>query len=82
MLVYGVSYVVRNTDYVRPGTTGYFDYGGNGYDSLARMMYTFEFQSTPGTYPADSYIGIALLGCTPFPADIDSLGDLYNTDIL
>lgn len=70
--------VVRNTNYVRPGTTGYFDYGGNGYDSLARMMYTFEFQATPGSTPADSYIGISLLGTTPFPSGVDSLADLYR----
>ena len=70
--------VVRNTSYVRPGTTGYFDYGGNGFDSLARMMYTFEYQATPGSLPADSYIGISLLGTTPFPLGIDSLADLYS----
>jgi hypothetical protein len=70
--------VVRNTNYVRPGTTGYFEYGGNGYDSLSRMMYTFEFQATPGSTPADSYIGISLLGTTPFPSGVDSLADLYK----
>ena len=70
--------VVRNTNYVRPGTTGYFDYGGNGYDSLSRMMYTFEFQATPGSTPADSYLGISLLGTTPFPSGVDSLADLYR----
>ncbi|MFH0991505.1 MAG: hypothetical protein V1799_15970 [bacterium] len=70
--------VVRNTNYVRPGTTGYFDYGGNGYDSLSRMMYTFEYQATPGSFPADSYIGISLLGTTPFPSGVDSLADLYR----
>jgi len=70
--------VVRNTNYVRPGTTGYFDYGGNGYDSLSRMMYSFEYQATPGSYPADSYIGITLLGTTPFPIGVDSLADLYR----
>jgi len=76
--------VVRNTYYVRPGTTGYFSYCGNGYDSLARMMYTFEGNSSPGNTPANSYIGIALLGTTPFPNDssrsirVDSLGDLYH----
>ncbi len=74
--------VVRNTNYVRPGTTGYFNYCGDGYDSLARMMYTFEGNSSPGNTPANSYVGIALLGTTPFPNDssngvlIDSVGDL------
>ncbi len=70
--------VVRNTNFVRPGTTGYFDYGGNGYDSLRRMMYTFEFQPSPGSIPADSYVGIALLGTTPFPEAVDSLAQLYQ----
>lgn len=70
--------VVRNTNYVRPGTTGYFDYGGNGFDSLARMMYTFEFQPTPGVSPAESYVGVALLGAVPFPSGVDSLGDLHK----
>jgi hypothetical protein len=70
--------VVRNTNFVRPGTTGYFDRGGNGYDSLQRAMYTFEYDPSPGGSPADSYVSIKLLGTTPFPANIDSLGDLYK----
>ena len=76
--------VVRNTNYVRPGATGYFSYCGGGYDSLARMMYTFEGNPSPGNTPANSYIGMALLGTTPFPVDssrgifVDSLGDLYH----
>lgn len=69
--------VVRNTNFVRPGTTGYFDRGGNGYDSLQRTMYTFEYDPSPGGGPADSYIGIKLLGTNPFPLDVDSLADLY-----
>jgi hypothetical protein len=76
--------VVRNTNYVRPGATGYFSYCGDGYDSLARMMYTFEGNPSPGNTPANSYVGLALLGATPFPSDpsagvaVDSLGDLYH----
>ncbi|MBI2620060.1 MAG: hypothetical protein HYW57_08270 [Ignavibacteriales bacterium] len=70
--------VVRNTNFVRPGTTGYFDRGGNGYDSLQRTMYTFEFDPTPGGGPADSYIGIKLLGTTPFPVNIPTLDELYR----
>ena len=69
--------VVRNTNFVRPGTVGYFDYAVNGYDSLTRMTYSFEFQPTPGSSPADSYVGIALLGTTPFPSGVDSVGALY-----
>ena len=76
--------VVRNTNYVRPGATGYYYYCGGGYDSLARMMYTFEGNPSPGNTPANSYIGVAVLGATPFPNDsskgifVDSLGDLYH----
>ncbi len=71
--------LVRNTNYVRPGTAGYFDYSVNGYDSLARTMYSFEFQPTPGSSPADSYIGISLLGTTPYPAGVDSVGALRQS---
>ena len=76
--------VVRNTNYVRPGATGFFSYCGGGYDSVSRMMYTFEGNAAPGTTPANSYIGVAILGSTPFPTNqqtglpIDSLGDLYH----
>lgn len=70
--------VVRNTNFVRPGTSGYFNDGGNGYDSLARTMYTFEWANRIGGLPADSYIGIKLLGTTPFPNGVDSLAQLYR----
>lgn len=71
--------VVRNTNQVRPtiGST-YFAYCGEGYDSLARMMYTFEGNKSPGDDPANSYIGIALLGTTPFPAHITNINNLTN----
>jgi hypothetical protein len=71
--------VVRNTNYVRPGIGGtYFAYCGNGYDSLARMMYTYEANPYPGSVQANSYIGVALLGTTPFPDSIAFLRDLYR----
>lgn len=70
--------VVRNTNAVRPGTSGYFDRGGNGYDSLGRAMYTFEYDPTPGGVPSDSYVAVKLLGTTPFPIGIDSLAALYR----
>jgi hypothetical protein len=72
---------VRNTNYVRPTANGYFYYGCNGYESANRMMYSFEYQSSPSSdskAPANSYIGISLLGTTPFPRDIDSLGALFK----
>jgi hypothetical protein len=67
---------VRNTNNVRPGTTGYFNHGGNGYSDTLRMMYTFDFDGIPAPPPADSYIGVQLLGATPFPHGVDSIGNL------
>ncbi len=68
--------VVRNTNLVRPGTPGYFDHSGNGYDGQNRLAYSFDFDGIPGGPPADSYLGIKLLGTTPFPLGVDSLGNL------
>jgi hypothetical protein len=68
--------VVRNTNNVRPGTPGYFNHGANGYLDTLRMQYTFDFDGIPTPPPADSYIGIKLLGVTPFPEGVDSLGNL------
>lgn len=70
--------VVRNTNFVRPGTTGYFDHGGNGYDPQQRLAYTFDFDGIPGGPPADSYVGLKLLGTTPFPSNVDSVGNLNS----
>ena len=70
--------VVRNTNNVRPGTTGYFNHGGNGYADTLRMMYTFDFDGIPAPPPANSYIGVKLLGATPFPHGVDSVGNLRN----
>lgn len=68
--------VVRNTNAVRPGTPGYFDHGANGYLDTLRMMYTFDFDGAPTPPAADSYVGVKLLGCAPFPHGADSTGDL------
>jgi hypothetical protein len=70
--------VVRNTNNVRPGTPGYFDHGGNGYDDSLRMMYTFDFDGIPTPPAANSYVGIKLLGSFPFPRDVDSVGNLKS----
>jgi len=70
--------VVRNTNNVRPGTTGYFAHGGNGYLDTLRMGYTFDFDGIPTPPAADSYIGIKLLGTMPFPKGVDSLGALRS----
>jgi len=68
--------VVCNTNNVRPVTPGYFEHGGNGYLDTLRMMYTFDYDGIPTPPPANSYIGIKLLGATPFPHGVDSLGNL------
>jgi hypothetical protein len=68
--------VVRNTNNVRPGTPGYFQHGGNGYLDTLRMGYTFDYDGIPTPPAADSYVGIKLLGASPFPRGLDSLGEL------
>lgn len=68
--------VVRNTNNVRPGTTGYFAHGGNGYMDTLRLGYTFDYDGIPTPPAAGSYIGIKLLGTTPFPTGVDSVGNL------
>ncbi len=70
--------VVRNTNNVRPGTPGYFDHGANGFVDTLRMMYTFDFDGVPAPPPSDSYIGVKLLGATPFPKGIVSLDSVKN----
>jgi hypothetical protein len=68
--------VVRNTNFVRPGTSGYFNYTGQGFDTTQRMAYSFDYSGQPGGPPADSYLGVKLLGTTPFPSDVNSLDNL------
>ncbi len=68
--------VVRNTNNVRPGTPGYFTHGANGYSDSLRMQYTFDFDGIPAPPPANSYIGVKLLGSTPFPHGVDSVGNM------
>lgn len=70
--------VVRNTNNVRPGTPGFFDHATNGYSDSLRMMYGFDFDGIPTPPPGDSYVGIKLLGTTPFPIGVDSVGNLKN----
>lgn len=69
------NFVVRNTNFVRPGTTGYFNVG-SGYDSAQRMAYAFDFDGNNQGPPANSYIAMKLLGATPFPKAVDSVLDL------
>jgi hypothetical protein len=68
--------VIRNTNRVRPGTPGYFDHGANGWVDSLRMMYTFDFDGIPSPPAADSYLGIKLLGATPYPRGVTRLDSL------
>lgn len=71
--------VVRNTNEVQPGrvpATTYFSHGANGYADSLRMMYTFDYDGIPGSSPANSYVGVRLLGSRPFPHSVDSVGNL------
>jgi len=68
--------VVRNTNNVRPGVSGYYGRCGNGFLDSLRMMYTFDYDGTPVPPAADSYVGVKLLGAMPFPRGVDSLGSL------
>ncbi|MCZ6774947.1 MAG: hypothetical protein O7D34_00645 [Ignavibacteria bacterium] len=71
--------VVRNTNRIQPRATpsaAYFTHGANGLLDTLRMMYTFDFDGIPSPPPADSYIGIKLLGASPFPNNVDSTGNL------
>jgi hypothetical protein len=67
---------IRNTNNVRPGTPGYFTRKSNGYTDSLRMAYAFDYDGSPTPPAADSYLGIKLLGSTPFPRGVDSLADL------
>lgn len=70
--------VVRNWNYVRPGTTGYYLYTAQAYDDTARMAYSFDFSGVPGGPPADSYVGLKLLGATPFPNGVTNVKNLTD----
>ncbi len=65
----------------------FFSHSGRGYVDSLRLSYVFDFDGAPYGPPSNSYLGIRLLGTTPFPlkkdslgvpqpAELDSLGDL------
>jgi hypothetical protein len=72
--------VVRNTNpgFVPPGTPGYFTQKAVGYMDSLRMGYGFDFTGNPGPTPANSYVGIKLLGATPFPRGVLLRDSLRN----
>jgi len=61
--------VVRNTNLSGDASRyGYFfSHQGNGFVDSLRMHYTFDFDGQPFGPPADSYLGVKILGSTPFP---------------
>jgi hypothetical protein len=76
------NFVVKNTNYVRPGSTGYFNIG-SGYDSVKRLAYAFDFDGNNQGPPTGSYISMKLLGSLKlsssqpyFPNGVNSTLDL------
>src|ERR1051326_3857172 len=67
---------VHNTFYVKPGSRGQYLNTAQGFDPNQRMAYSFDFNGSPNGPPANSYVGIRLLGSSPFPTGVDSLGTL------
>ena len=56
--------VVRNTQITRPGGSSFYTKGGNGWDSVYNMGYEFDAIGDVGY--TNSYIGIKILGSTPY----------------
>ncbi len=54
-------------------TSQFFTHSGRGYVDSLRMGYVFDMGSH-GDPPTNSYLGIKVLGTTPFPLKKDSLG--------
>jgi hypothetical protein len=70
--------IVRNTSLSGCPGGGYTHQGKSYLDSL-RMMYTFDYSGYPSNQtPANSYLGIKLLGTIPFPQNVRSLDSLRN----
>ena len=80
---------VRNTKLTgNPSSASqFFSHSGRGYIDSLRLSYVFDFDGAPYGPPANSYLGIKMLGTTPFPlkkdsvgvpilSEIDSIGDL------
>ncbi|MFA6467846.1 MAG: hypothetical protein WCW35_03040 [Bacteroidota bacterium] len=68
--------IVRNTALSGCPSGGYTHQGKSYLDTL-RMMYTFDFSGYPSSQtPANSYLGIKLLGSTPFPMEVNSTDSL------
>lgn len=73
--------IVRNTNLSgRP--TGAFNHMGKSFLDTLRMMYTFDFNGGSFGAPANSYIGMKLLGTTPFPLKDSANGQYYSSTTL
>ncbi|MDQ3019750.1 MAG: hypothetical protein M3R36_04155 [Bacteroidota bacterium] len=57
--------VVRNTNITPPGGSAFYSKGADGYDSVYRMAYEYDYNGDPGF--TDSYVAFKLLGVTPKP---------------
>jgi len=58
--------VVRNTNITPPGGSSFYSKGADGYDSINRMWYEYDYNGDPGF--TDSYVAFKLLGVTPMPS--------------
>ncbi|MBI2428366.1 MAG: hypothetical protein HYV29_06145 [Ignavibacteriales bacterium] len=54
----------------------FFSHSARGYVDSLRLSYVFDFDGAPYGPPANSYLGIKLLGTSPFPLNRDSIGSL------
>ncbi|MGE5458161.1 MAG: hypothetical protein ACM3RX_07385 [Methanococcaceae archaeon] len=54
--------VVRNTLVSPPGTSNFFNHGGNGYEDSLRIAYEYDSDGDIGM--TDSYVGIQFLGAS------------------
>lgn len=74
---------VRNTKLTgNPSAASqFFSHSARGYVDSLRMSYVFDFDGAPYGPPANSYLGIKVLGTTPFPLKKDSLGNAKTTEL-
>lgn len=61
--------VVRNTNITPPGGSAFYSKGADGYDSIQRMWYEYDYNGDPGF--TDTYVAFKLLGVTPRPSNLN-----------
>lgn len=57
--------VVRNTNITPPVGSAFYSKGADGYDSINRMWYEYDYNGDPGF--TDSYVAFKFLGINPMP---------------